>query len=54
MRETDDPPPWAILHVPHASTTIPPEIRSQFVLSDAELEAEIGRMTDHATDSLYG
>lgn len=33
---------------------IPAEARSQFVLSDAELDAEIARMTDHATDTLFG
>lgn len=47
-------PPWAILHVPHASTMIPAEARSQFFLSDDELDAELARMTDHATDTLFG
>jgi N-formylglutamate deformylase len=42
-----------VLHIPHASTHIPPEIRDQFLLSDAELEAEIQAMTDHRTDELF-
>ena len=50
----DEIPPWAILHVPHASTVIPPDLRPQFLLSDAALSAEIARMTDHATDRLFG
>jgi N-formylglutamate amidohydrolase len=46
-------PSWLLVHVPHASTVIPPEVRSQFALSDAELEAELARMTDHYTDKLF-
>jgi N-formylglutamate deformylase len=46
-------PPWAIVHVPHDSTDIPYEIRSQFVLTDHALEVEILKMTDHHTYSLF-
>ena len=42
-----------VLHIPHASTHIPPEIRDQFLLSDVDLEAEIQAMTDHGTDELF-
>jgi N-formylglutamate deformylase len=42
-----------VLHIPHASTHIPPEIRDQFLLSDADLEREIQAMTDHRTDELF-
>jgi N-formylglutamate deformylase len=46
-------PPWVVLHVPHDSTVIPPEVREQFVLSDLELEREIDRLTDHHTFDLF-
>lgn len=42
-----------ILHIPHASTTIPDEYRHQFVVSDEELALEIARLTDHFTDELF-
>jgi N-formylglutamate deformylase len=42
-----------ILHIPHASKTIPKEYRNQFLLSDTELEAELLLMTDSYTDELY-
>lgn len=45
--------PPAVIHVPHASTIIPTEVRHQFVLSDAELSAEGRLMTDHLTDELF-
>lgn len=46
-------PAWMILHIPHDSTVIPSDVRSQFLLSDAELELEIQRMTDHFTHALF-
>lgn len=46
-------PPWVIMHIPHDSNVIPPEVRSQFLLSDAELQLELQRMTDHFTHSLF-
>ena len=45
--------PAVVIHVPHASTVIPHDVRPQFVLSDAELDAECRRMTDHLTDELF-
>lgn len=42
-----------ILHIPHASTVIPPEVRDQFVLGDEELGRELARMTDWHTDVLF-
>lgn len=42
-----------ILHIPHASRFIPGEVRPAIVLSDQELEAELLRMTDAYTDTLY-
>lgn len=47
-------PPWAILHVPHASTLIPVEVRDQFLLDDESLHGELARLTDHLTDRLFG
>lgn len=40
-------PPWAIVHVPHDATAIPPETRGQFVVDDERLRLELIRMTDH-------
>lgn len=42
-----------VIHVPHASTVVPDDVISQFVVSPAELALEIGLMTDHLTDRLY-
>jgi N-formylglutamate deformylase len=42
-----------ILHIPHASRTIPEILRDQIVLTDAELAAELTLMTDAFTDELY-
>lgn len=39
-----------ILHVPHASRAIPPDVRPDIILGDAELEYELDRMTDSFTD----
>lgn len=45
--------PCVILHIPHASTEIPSELRDQFILSDIELSLELDRLTDHYTDELF-
>lgn len=47
-------PPWVVLHIPHNSTLIPASLRKQFTLSDAELDDEILKMTDHHTQDLFG
>ncbi len=46
-------PPWIVLHVPHDSTTVPADVRSQFLLDDAELGRELDRMTDHLTLAIF-
>ena len=45
--------PAAVIHVPHASTTIPPDVREQFVLTADQIAREIRLMTDHLTDELF-
>jgi N-formylglutamate deformylase len=47
------PRPPIVLHVPHASTRIPPALRASFVLDDPALARELLRMTDHHTDRLF-
>ena len=42
-----------ILHLPHASTLIPEDLRNDFLLSDQELFRELARITDHATDVIF-
>ena len=42
-----------ILHLPHASTLIPKNLRQDFLLSDQELQEELNRITDHATDAIF-
>jgi N-formylglutamate deformylase len=46
-------PEWVLFHVPHNSIWIPPSVRNQFLLNDAELKAELLRMTDHWTFDLF-
>jgi len=42
-----------ILHIPHASKEIPPKLRGQISLSDAELASELVAMTDGHADELF-
>lgn len=41
-----------IIHIPHASTAIPDEVRRSILISDAELDKELLLMTDRYTDDL--
>lgn len=43
-----------LLHIPHASTCIPDEAFSDFVVDRDTLDAELLRLTDRFTDALYG
>ena len=42
-----------VLHLPHASTLTPKNLRQDFLLSDQELREELSRITDHATDAIF-
>ena len=46
-------PDWVVLHVPHDAVEVPPDVRDQFVVDDAALQAELDRMTDHHTLALF-
>jgi N-formylglutamate amidohydrolase len=47
------PPGIVILHIPHSSRHVPPKERQSILLDDAELSAELLRMTDAYTDELF-
>jgi N-formylglutamate deformylase len=53
MSFTGAPGPQAVLNVPHASTTIPGDLRGTLLLSDSALELELLRLTDRYTDELF-
>ena len=42
-----------IVHVPHSSTVVPKDVRSQFALGGAELDRELLLMTDRHVDELF-
>lgn len=42
-----------LLHIPHASLEIPLDLHSDFLIGDAELQAELLRMTDRYTEVLF-
>ena len=42
-----------VIHIPHASRTIPSDIRASIILSDSDLEIELTKMTDAYTDELF-
>ena len=44
-----DPTSHLIIHVPHSARFIPEEVRSDILLSDVDLEAELNEMTDSLT-----
>ncbi|WP_075836461.1 MULTISPECIES: N-formylglutamate amidohydrolase [unclassified Rhodococcus (in: high G+C Gram-positive bacteria)] len=41
-----------VIHVPHSSRLIPPDIRTDLMLTDEELAAELDEATDIATDEI--
>ena len=41
-----------VLHVPHSSRIIPPQVREAILLSDEQLEIELDELTDSHTDLL--
>jgi N-formylglutamate amidohydrolase len=52
-RKTINNNSWVILHIPHASYTIPKDIRNTFKLTKDELNLELSKLTDHYTDILF-
>jgi N-formylglutamate deformylase len=46
-------PPRVILHVPHSSAEVPPDVRSQLLLDDDALTGELRLVTDWFTDELF-
>jgi N-formylglutamate amidohydrolase len=46
------PPIPLVVHVPHASTLIPPDVRAEILLDDVALGRELVRMTDWHVDRL--
>jgi len=42
-----------LLHLPHDSTVIPPADRADYLISDADLDLELLRLTDWHTAALY-
>lgn len=47
-----DPDSPVLLHVPHSSRAVPPEVRAGIVLGDAELERELDHITDAHTEEI--
>jgi N-formylglutamate deformylase len=41
-----------VVHVPHAGTAIPEDVRDRLLLDDGELAEELALLTDHHTDEL--
>lgn len=42
-----------VIHIPHSSSHIPDKFKSQYLLTEAELESELLKMTDWYTDELF-
>lgn len=42
-----------VLHIPHASTVIPEDVRQHFVPDDSAIDHDVFRLTDHFTDELF-
>ena len=45
--------PAVVIHIPHASNVLPPDVTTTFVLRPQDLQAELLAMTDHYTDELF-
>jgi N-formylglutamate amidohydrolase len=47
-------PGWVVRHIPHTATAVPDSVRVQFVVGDAVLARELGVLTDHHAQELFG
>ncbi|MEV3856425.1 N-formylglutamate amidohydrolase [Streptomyces sp. NPDC050095] len=47
-----DPASPVVLHVPHGSRTVPPDVRANLLLDDAALERELDLITDARTQDI--
>jgi N-formylglutamate amidohydrolase len=45
--------PAVVIHIPHASNVLPPDVMTAFVLRPDDVQAELLAMTDHYTDELF-
>lgn len=43
-----------LVHIPHASTTVPQSTEADFLISTIEFSNELLRLTDWHTDELFG
>jgi N-formylglutamate amidohydrolase len=50
MSNTNSP---LVLHIPHSSTVIPDAVRPTLLLTEAEIQQELLRMTDAHTEELF-
>lgn len=51
---TEQEAPFAVLHIPHASSFIGDDVRASFCVDDASLADELLQMTDWFTNELFG
>lgn len=53
MSPSSSPHPTAVVHIPHASTIVPADVRASILIDAEELRHELLVMTDWFTDDLF-